>query len=86
MIVVLLDVISTNNCVFKGQDPQVIAIISSCFQMALMVFMLVVHICTSHLTTLTVGGTFISGNPFFIKKQQGYAELASRIGYPSQSD
>jgi len=80
-IVVLMDVISTDNCVFKNQDARQMKIIRCAAEMGFMVLLLIVQCCIcTHAAEAHQGGTFFSITPFFAKKNQSYAELASRIG------
>lgn len=81
----MLDLVSTENCIFGNSDPKVVAVVGNALQLLLMVILLFVQLCISLCLsdgTLTAsGGMFISSTPFYSKKNQDYAELASRIGY-----
>jgi hypothetical protein len=79
--VLLLDVISTDNCVFKNLDPRILRTISTGLQLAFMGGLLLVHLCRLSCRINVLGGLFLSDTPFFAKRNQDYAELASRIGY-----
>src|SRR5215471_6704343 len=82
--VLLLDVVSTNNCILKNQDPHLLNIISTGLQLGFVIILLLVHLCIPNRTTnLILGGMYISLTPFFTKRNQALAELASRFGYPS---
>lgn len=78
--VILLDAVSTNNCVFHNLNPQRLEIISTSMQMSFMTALLFVHLCNSPFQPNS-GGLYLSGTPFFAKRNQDCAELASRIGY-----
>ena len=82
----LLDLVSTENCIFGNSDPKVVAVAGNALQLLLMVILLFVQLCISLYLSggnlITSGGMFISSKPFYSKKNQDYAELASRIGYP----
>jgi hypothetical protein len=84
IVVLLLDVVSTNNCVFKNQDSHLLTIVSTGLQLGFVTILLLVHLCISNLTNdLILGGMYISDTPFFTKRHQAFAELASRFGYPA---
>jgi hypothetical protein len=79
--VLLSDVLSTQNCVFRGQSELLMSRVSAGLQMALMTILLGVQLCISPVCAcLTLGGMF-SKAPFFVKRTQDMAELASRFGY-----
>lgn len=83
----LMDTVSTENCIFRNSDPKIVAVVGSGIQVLLMTILLVVHLCTfsGKMRMVMAGGMFISSTPFFSKENQDYAELASRIGYLPQS-
>jgi hypothetical protein len=78
--VLLLGVVSTENCIFQSHDPRMINTIGTGIQLSFMAVLLFVHLCIYPETPVTSGGMFISKDSFFAKKNQDYAELASRIG------
>ena len=45
IIVFFFDIVSTQNCVFKKQDPHLLNIISTGLQLALVAILLLVHLC-----------------------------------------
>jgi len=45
--VLLLDLVSTENCVFGNSDPKVVAVVGNALQLLLMVILLFVQSCIS---------------------------------------
>jgi hypothetical protein len=79
--VLLSDVLSPDNCVFRSQSAVVMSRISASLEMVLMTLLLGVQLCISPVWLgLPLGGMF-SRAPFFVKRTQDLAELASRLGY-----
>ena len=81
IIVLMLDVVSTDNCVFKSQDSHILNIIGTGLQFGFVTLLFLVHLCILNVQPdLILGGMYISVTPFFTKRNQALAELASRVG------
>ncbi|ODQ54346.1 hypothetical protein SAICODRAFT_70076 [Saitoella complicata NRRL Y-17804] len=68
--ILLIDVVSVNNCLFRHADAKLIKTISAGMQIAFMLVLLGIHVAT-----------MVLDRPFFLKFQQNMSELATRCGY-----
>jgi hypothetical protein len=45
ILVLLLDIVSTENCIFRNSNPKVVAVVGSGIQVLFMAVLLLVHLC-----------------------------------------